>query len=170
MPRLAPGDKAPSFALPDQDGNRVKLSDFKGGKLLVYFYPKADTPGCTTQSCALRDAKRELAGLGAAVVGISPDPSNAQKKFDGKYDLGFPLLADADHAVAEAYGVWGKKSMYGKTYYGIVRSAFLIDEKGRVAAAWYKVAPADTVPEALTALSPRSPSPGTGRRAPRTRR
>lgn len=163
MPRLNPGDKAPSFNLLDQAGKQVKLADFKGRKLLVYFYPKADTPGCTTQSCAVRDARSELDDLGVDVVGISPDRPDAQKKFDGKYALGFPLLADADHAVAEAYGVWGKKSMYGKTYFGIVRSSFLIDEKGKIAGAWYKVSPADTVPEAIAALNPPPPSPGTGR-------
>ena len=163
MPRLAHGDKAPAFTLPDQDGKSVKLSDFKGRKVLLYFYPKADTPGCTAQSCSVRDSRKELTALGVAALGISPDTPQAQKQFDGKYTLGFPLLADTEHAVAEAYGVWGKKSMYGKTYYGIVRSSFLIDEKGKIAGAWYKVSPAGTVPEAIAALSPPPPSPGTGR-------
>ena len=155
MPKLAIGDKAPAFALEDQDGKTVKLSDFKGKKLLIYFYPRADTPGCTKQSCSVRDAKRDLAKVKMAAVGISPDAPAAQRKFDGKYKLGFPLLADTEHEVAEAYGVWGKKSMYGKTYYGIVRSSFLVDEKGKVAGAWYKVSPADTVPNALEAAAAR---------------
>src|SRR5512135_3601898 len=126
--RLVPGDKAPAFTLDDQDGNAVKLSSFKGRKVLVYFYPKADTPGCTTQSCALRDVAGDIGDT--AIVGISPDASARQKKFDEKYGLGFPLLADTEHTAAEAYGVWGEKKNYGRTYMGIIRSAFLIDEKG----------------------------------------
>jgi peroxiredoxin Q/BCP len=152
MAKLAPGDKAPAFSLKDQDGNTVKLSGFKGRKLLVYFYPKADTPGCTTQSCAVRDALADLAALGVDAVGISPDPAEKQKKFDAKYSLGFPLLADEDHTVAEAYGVWGEKSMYGKKYMGIIRSAFVIDEKGKIVDAFYKVSPKDTVPKVRAAL------------------
>src|SRR3954454_10432838 len=152
MPTLAPGDRAPKFALEDQHGKTVKLGDFAGRKLLVYFYPKADTPGCTTQSCAVRDARSDFADRDVAVVGISPDPADRQRKFDDKYELGFPLLADEDHAVASAYGVWGKKSMYGRTYDGIKRSSFLIDERGKVVEAWYGVSPKDTVPKAETAL------------------
>ena len=140
---LTPGDKAPAFTLLDQDGNKVKLGDFKGRKVLVYFYPKANTPGCTQQSCNLRDVKGDIGDT--AIIGISPDKPGAQKKFDDKYGFGFPLLADEDHAVAEAYGVWGEKSLYGRKFMGIVRSAFLIDEKGKVAEAWYKVSPKDTV-------------------------
>jgi peroxiredoxin Q/BCP len=155
MPQLKPGDKAPGFSVLDQHGNTVRLSDFTGQKVLVYFYPKANTPGCTTQSCNVRDARPDFAKLGVAVVGMSPDKPAAQLKFDGKFSLGFPLLSDSDHAVAEAYGVWGEKSMYGKTYFGIVRSSFLIDETGRVAGAWYKVSPAETVPEALAVLNSR---------------
>src|SRR5918912_3551442 len=131
---LKPGDKAPAFALADQSGKKVKLSDFKGRKVLVYFYPKADTPGCTAQACGLRDVAGDVGDT--AIVGISPDPPNRQAKFDQKYGLGFPLLADEDHAVADAWGVWGEKSMYGKKYMGIVRSAFLVDEEGRIAEAW----------------------------------
>jgi peroxiredoxin Q/BCP len=153
MPQLSAGDKAPLFTLHDQDGARVKLSDFKGQRVVVYFYPKADTPGCTTQSCELRDHRKELTKLGAAVVGISPDTPDRQAKFDKKYKLGFPLLADEDHAVAEKWGVWGEKSMYGKKYMGIVRSAFVVDEKGKVAAAFYKVSPKDTVPKVKAALA-----------------
>jgi peroxiredoxin Q/BCP len=147
MAKLKVGDKAPPFTLVDQHGDKVKLGDYKGSPVVVYFYPKANTPGCTTQSCALRDAEPDLSELGASVVGISPDAPAAQKKFDDKYDLGFPLLADEDHAVASAWGVWGKKSMYGKTFMGIVRSAFVVDEKGRIAGAFYKVSPKDTVPK-----------------------
>jgi thioredoxin-dependent peroxiredoxin len=139
---LEPGDKAPAFNLPDQSGNKVKLSDFKGRKVLVYFYPRADTPGCTTQACALRDVVPDIGD--AAVVGISPDKSPALAKFDTKYGLGFPLLSDEDHEIADAYGVWGEKKNYGKTYMGIVRSAFLVDEKGKVEEAWYKISPKDT--------------------------
>ncbi|MCA1834231.1 MAG: thioredoxin-dependent thiol peroxidase [Actinobacteria bacterium] len=153
MAELKPGDKAASFDLEDQSGNRVKLSDFAGSKLLVYFYPKADTPGCTTQSCEVRDAQESFEDAGGvATIGISPDKPAAQAKFDQKYSLGFPLLADTDHAVAEAYGVWGEKVNYGKKYMGIIRSSFLIDENGRIEHAWYKVSPADTVPKALNAL------------------
>jgi len=152
MTELKPGDRAPGFSLEDQHGKTVNLTDFKGKKLLVYFYPKADTPGCTTQSCAVRDALPEFDRLGIDAVGISPDKPGAQAKFDDKYGLGFPLLADTDHAVAESYGVWGEKTNYGKTYMGIIRSSFLIDEQGRVQEAWYKVSPKDTVPNALAVL------------------
>jgi len=148
---LKPGDKAPAFTLLDQSGTKVKLSDFKGRKVLVYFYPKADTPGCTQQACGLRDAMPQVGD--AAVVGISPDPPAKQAKFDTKYGLGFPLLADEDHAVAEAYDVWQEKSMYGRKYMGILRSAFLVDEKGKIAEAWYKVSPKDTATNLLKALA-----------------
>src|SRR5919112_724596 len=150
MPELKPGDKAPAFTLLDQAGEKVKLADFKGRKVLVYFYPKADTPGCTTQACELRDAAPKLGDT--VVLGISPDKPTKQAKFDEKYGLGFPLLADEDHAVAEAYDVWQEKSMYGKKYMGILRLAFLVDEKGKIAEAWYKVSPKDTPTNLLKAL------------------
>jgi peroxiredoxin Q/BCP len=153
MAKLNVGDKAPSFSLSDQDGKKVSLSDFKGRKLLLYFYPKADTPGCTKQGCSIRDASKELKKLGVAAVGISPDEPAKQKKFDDKYSLGFPLLSDPDHKVARAYGAWGKKSMYGKTYEGIIRSSFVIDETGKIIQASYKVKPLDTVPNATEALA-----------------
>ena len=153
MAKLNVGDKAPSFSLLDQDGKAVSFSAFKGKKLLLYFYPKADTPGCTKQGCSVRDASKELKKLGAAAVGISPDEPPRQKKFDDKYKLGFPLLSDPDHTVAKAYGAWGKKSMYGKTYEGIIRSSFVIDEKGKIVQASYKVKPLDTVPNATKALA-----------------
>jgi peroxiredoxin Q/BCP len=152
MARLDSGEKAPNFKLTDQNDKEVKLEDFKGKKLLVYFYPKADTPGCTKQACNVRDAREELADLGVDVVGISPDKPSKQKKFDDKHDLGFPLLSDQDKAIAKAYGAWGEKSMYGKKYQGIIRSSLLIDEQGNVVETWYKVSPKDTVDKALKTL------------------
>jgi thioredoxin-dependent peroxiredoxin len=144
------GDPAPAFELSDQDGNTVSLADFSGRKVLVYFYPKADTPGCTTQACGLRDVLGDIGDT--AVLGISPDKPAKQKRFDDKYSLGFPLLADEDHAVAESYGAWGEKSMYGRTYMGIIRSAFLVDEKGELAEVWPKISPKDTPKNLLKAL------------------
>jgi peroxiredoxin Q/BCP len=148
---LKPGDKAPAFTLLDQNGDKVKLSDFKGRKVLVYFYPKADTPGCTKQACGLRDVMPKVGDT--VVLGMSPDKPAKQKKFDDKYSLGFPLLADEDHAVAEAFDVWTEKSMYGRKYMGILRSAFLIDEKGKIAEAWYKISPQDTATNLLKSLA-----------------
>jgi len=150
---LAAGDPAPPFALTDQHGETVRLEDFRGRKLLVYFYPKADTPGCTTQSCDVRDHRQEFVDLGVDVVGISPDEPGAQLAFDRKFSLGFPLLADTDHAVADAWGTWGEKKLYGKAYMGVVRSSFLVDEDGRIEQAWYKVSPSKTVPNAQRALA-----------------
>jgi len=152
MAELNAGAEAPDFSLSDQEGRQVKLSDFRGSKLLLYFYPKADTPGCTAQACSIRDAMPDFTGLGVRAIGISPDAPEAQKKFIGKYDLNFSLLSDPDHKVADAYSVWGEKSMYGKKYQGIIRSSFLIDEKGTVIRAWYKVSPKNTVPFAGEAL------------------
>lgn len=148
MGKLSSGDTAPKFTLKDQNGNDVALEDFRGKKVLVYFYPKADTPGCTRQSCSVRDAKEGLSERGVAALGISPDDPADQAKFDTKYSLGFPLLADTDHRVAEAYGAWGEKSKFGKKSMGIIRSSFLINENGVIADAWYKVSPEDTVPNA----------------------
>jgi peroxiredoxin Q/BCP len=150
MSELKEGDEAPDFALLDQSGDTVALDGLRGRKVLVYFYPKADTPGCTKQSCGLRDIAGQVGDT--AIIGISPDPPRKQAKFDEKYSLGFPLLADEDHAVAEAYGTWGERSMYGRKYMGIIRSAFLIDAEGRVAKAWYKVSPADTATNLLRSL------------------
>ena len=152
MARLKPGDAAPEFQLTDQHDQTVRLADFGGGKLLIYFYPKADTPGCIRQACSIRDAREELRDLGLAVVGISPDAPARQQKFDDKYHLSFPLLADPDHRVAEAYGVWSEKTSYGKKSLGIIRSSFLIDAAGKIVAAWYGVKPEDTVPKAQKAL------------------
>ena len=153
MAKLKVGDKAPAFSLLDQEGKEVLLSDFKGKKLLLYFYPKADTPGCTKQACSVRDASKELKKLGDAAIGISPDEPPKQKKFDDKYNLGFPLLSDPDNKVAKAYGAWGEKSMYGKKYKGIIRSSFVVDEQGKILQASYKVKPLDTVPNAKEVLA-----------------
>jgi len=149
---LKVGARAPAFTLTDQRGKKVRLSELKGKRVVVYFYPRADTPGCTTQSCSLRDAQPDLKKLKAVVLGISPDAPAKQKKFDDKYGLGFALLADEDHKVADKWGVWGEKSMYGKKYMGIVRSAFVVDEQGKIAGAFYKVSPKDTVPKVSAAL------------------
>jgi thioredoxin-dependent peroxiredoxin len=153
MARLKPGDAAPNFILPDQQDQTVSLADFRDQKLLVYFYPKAGTPGCTRQACSIRDARESLRDLGLVVVGISPDQPAKQKKFDDKYGLAFPLLADPEHKVAEAYGVWSEKTMYGKKSMGIIRSSFLIDGAGKIVQAWYGVKPEDTVPKAEKALA-----------------
>ncbi len=151
---LNPGDKAPDFKLLDQHGEPFTLSrSLKQRQVwhLIYFYPKADTPGCTTQACGLRDILRDVGDT--AVIGVSPDKPAKLKRFDEKYSLGFPLLADEDHAVAETFGVWAEKSMYGKKYMGIQRSAFLIDEQGRISHAWPKISPKDTPTNLLEALA-----------------
>jgi peroxiredoxin Q/BCP len=138
---LSEGDKAPAFTLPDQNGEKVKLSDLKGETVVLYFYPRADTPGCTTQACGVRDRGADYAATGARVIGVSPDEVEALDKFDGKYDLGFTLLADADHAVAEKYGAWVEKSMFGRKYMGVARATFVIDPKGKIARVFPKVQP-----------------------------
>jgi peroxiredoxin Q/BCP len=148
---LKPGDKAPTFVLVDQHGTKRSLKQFAGRKLLLYFYPKADTPGCTQQSCLLSAIKDDVGRT--AIVGVSPDSPARQLAFDTKHDLGFPLLSDEDHTVAKAYKVWKKKSMYGRQYMGIERSAFLIDGKGRILQSWYKVSPKDTVRLFMDALA-----------------
>lgn len=138
---LAEGDKAPDFSLPDQNGDEVKLSDLRGETVVLYFYPRADTPGCTTQACGVRDRRADYAQAGARVIGISPDEVKAIDKFAGKFDLGFTLLADADHSVAEAYGTWVEKSMYGKKYMGVQRATFIVGPDGKVAKVFPKVSP-----------------------------
>ncbi|GDX18190.1 putative peroxiredoxin YgaF [Actinomycetes bacterium] len=147
---LKTGDKAPAIALLDQHGKKVSLKDFAKKKVLLYFYPKADTPGCTTQSCLLRDIRKSVGNT--VIIGISPDEPATQLKFDEKYELGFTLLADTEKKVSKAYKVWKKKSMYGREYMGIERSAFLIDEKGKILYAWYKISPKDTPLFLLEAL------------------
>ncbi len=146
------GDVAPPFELPSDSGATVKLSDLRGRRVVLYFYPKDDTSGCTTQACGFRDAYPVIEEQNAIVLGVSPDGVKSHQKFKTKYDLPFTLLVDEDHAVAEAYGVWGEKSMYGKKYMGIVRSHFVIDEQGRIADAQLKVSPKDSVARALAAL------------------
>jgi len=149
--RLSVGEQAPTFTLPDQSGQPVDLEGLAGRRVLVYFYPKADTPGCTTQACGLRDILGQVGDT--AILGISPDAPAKQAKFDQKYGLGFPLLADQDHAVAEAYRVWVQKSMYGRTYMGIERSAFLVDPSGHLEQVWYKISPKETPSNLLDALA-----------------
>jgi peroxiredoxin Q/BCP len=153
---LQPSDQAPDFELPDQNGDTVKLSDLKGQTVVLYFYPRADTPGCTTQACSVRDRGAEYRTAGAQVIGISPDEVEAVGKFAGKFDLDFTLLADADHKVAEKYGTWVEKSMYGKKYMGVQRATFIIDAKGKVAKVFPKVSPKthdDVVLKALSELA-----------------
>lgn len=137
--RLEVGDKAPAFSLPDADGNTVKLSDFKGRKVIVYFYPAASTPGCTKEACDFRDSLAELNGAGIAVVGISPDKPEKLAKFRDAEELTFPLLSDPDKKVLTAWGAFGEKKMYGKTVQGVIRSTFLVDEKGKIGVAQYNV-------------------------------
>ena len=145
-----PGKAAPSITLLDQHGEKVKLSDLKGRPVLVYFYPKADTPGCTTQACGLRDAAADIGDT--VILGISPDQPEKLARFDEKHGLGFTLLSDPDHKVAERYGVWAEKSMYGRKFMGIVRSAFLVGPDGKVAEAWPKISPKDTPTKLVKAL------------------
>jgi peroxiredoxin Q/BCP len=147
------GDAAPDFELPDQDGRSVRLKDFRGQRVVVYFYPKADTPGCTTQACGVRDRKADYAQAGAVVLGVSPDPVAKVKKFHEKYSLDFRLLADEDHSVAEAFGVWVEKSMYGRKYMGNERTTFIVDAEGKVAEVLRKVKPGEHDQQVLTALA-----------------
>jgi thioredoxin-dependent peroxiredoxin len=135
------GQQAPDFELPDQDGSHVRLSDLRGQTVVLYFYPKAGTPGCTTQARGIRDHRADYEAAGAVVVGVSPDPVEAIKKFHGEQGLDFTLLADADHAVCERYGVWVEKSRYGRTYWGAQRATFIIDASGTVARAFAEVSP-----------------------------
>ena len=146
------GDKAPAFSLEDQSGKTVKLSDFKGRKVVVYFYPKDDTPGCTREACAFRDEHSALQKAGAVVLGISPDSGPSHAKFAGKYKLSFPLLADTDHSVSEKFGAWGEKTLYGRKFMGIIRSTFLVDEAGKVARVWPKVKVDGHVDQVLEAV------------------
>jgi peroxiredoxin Q/BCP len=140
---LQPGDQAPDFTKPDQDWNEVTLSELRGKTVVLYFYPKADTPGCTTQACGVRDHRPDYEQAGAVVLGVSPDPVKRIGKFADKYSLGFPLLADEDHATAEAYGVWVEKSMYGRKYMGNERTTFVIGPDGKITDVFRKVKPAE---------------------------
>jgi peroxiredoxin Q/BCP len=148
----AAGDPAPDFELPNQDEEPVRLSDLRGRRVVLYFYPKADTPGCTTQACGIRDHRADYDAAGATVLGVSPDPVKAVKKFYDKQSLGFTLLADEDHAVAERYGVWVEKSMYGRTYWGNARATFIIDEEGVIRHVIPKASPKTHDDEVLAAL------------------
>jgi len=153
---LEQGEQAPDFTLPDQSGQEVSLADLRGETVILYFYPRADTPGCTAQACGVRDRSGEYEAAGARVLGVSPDSVEDVRKFAEKYDLDFTLLADADHAVADAYGTWGEKSMYGKKYWGVQRATFLIDPGGTIAKVFPKVSPKthdDVVLEALAELA-----------------
>ncbi len=149
---VASGELAPDFVLHSDTGEEVRLSDFRGQKVVLYFYPKADTPGCTQQACAVRDVYPQIEAQNAVVIGISPDEPKALVKFREKHALPFLLLSDPDHKVAEAYGAWGEKQMYGKTYEGILRSHFAVDEEGRLAEAELKVKPLTTADLALKIL------------------
>jgi len=148
----ASGDLAPDFALPDENGQTVKLSDFRGKRVILYFYPKDDTSGCTKQACAFRDAYPAIEEQNGVVIGISPDGAASHRKFRTKYNLPFILLSDEDHAVADSYGAWGEKGLYGRTYDGIIRSHWVIDEQGRVVDAQVKVKATDSAPLALEHL------------------
>ncbi len=152
MPTLAIGDMAPDFqGLTDQD-QTIKLSDFRGQRVVVYFYPKDDTPGCTTQACGFRDNYVDIQEKNAIVLGVSPDGPASHRKFKTKFDLPFTLVADEDHAICEAYGVWGEKSMYGKKYMGVTRSHFVVDEAGKLIDVQIKVSPQDSVDGAIKIL------------------
>ncbi|NOK57613.1 MAG: thioredoxin-dependent thiol peroxidase [Chloroflexi bacterium AL-W] len=146
------GGLAPDFALPADNGQTVKLSDFRGKRVILYFYPKDDTSGCTTQACGFRDNYPQIEEKNAVILGVSPDGIASHQKFKTKYDLPFMLLADEEHHVAEAYGVWGEKKMYGKSYMGIIRSHFLIDEAGRIVDAQVKISPKDSIEKAIATL------------------
>jgi thioredoxin-dependent peroxiredoxin len=151
---LSENDVAPDFTLPDQDDNPVTLSGLRGRRVVLYFYPKDDTPGCTTQACELRDHTQTFDAQGAIILGVSPDSPKAHRKFREKYNLPFTLLADTDHEVADMYGVWVEKSMYGRKYWGNERTTFVIDEQGRIARILPKVKPAEHVDQVLGALQP----------------
>ncbi|HTS88459.1 MAG TPA: thioredoxin-dependent thiol peroxidase [Gemmatimonadales bacterium] len=149
------GDSAPDFALPSDEGETVRLADLRGKKVVLYFYPKDDTSGCTTEACEFRDQWAAVKRAGAAVLGVSPDGTASHERFRRKYKLPFPLLADVDHSVAAAYGAWGEKRMYGRSYMGILRSTFIIDERGRIQAVFPKVKPKGHAQEVLAALRDR---------------
>jgi thioredoxin-dependent peroxiredoxin len=149
---LKENDAAPEFTLENQDGESVSLSDFRGRKVVLYFYPKDDTSGCTTQACELRDSVETFDAQGAVILGVSPDPVKSHRRFADKYDLPFTLLADVDHEVADAYGVWKEKSMYGRKYWGNERTTFVIDGEGRISKVLPKVKPAEHVDQVLASL------------------
>jgi peroxiredoxin Q/BCP len=149
---LAIGARAPAFTLPSDDGRRVALKEFRGKTVVLYFYPKDDTTGCTTEACGFRDSWRAVEAAGAVVLGVSPDGPASHQKFRKKYELPFTLLADEDHAVAEAYGAWGEKSMYGRKYFGVLRTTYIIDPAGKIAHVFEKVKPRGHAAEVLAAI------------------
>ncbi len=149
---IAAGEPAPDFTLPSDDGRRIALKDLRGKKVVLYFYPKDDTPGCTKEACSFRDNLGRVTGKGAIVLGVSRDDSKSHVKFKDKYHLNFPLLSDADGRVTEAYGVWKKKNLYGREYFGIERTTFLVDERGTIARIWPKVKVEGHTDEVLAAL------------------
>jgi peroxiredoxin Q/BCP len=151
---LAPGSRAPAFRLPSDSGTLVALQDFTGRPVVLYFYPKDDTPGCTTEACDFRDNWQAVRATGAAVLGVSPDGVASHREFRQKYELPFTLLADEDHAVAEAYGAWGEKTMYGRKYFGVLRTTYLIDSRGKVARVFERVKPLGHAAAVLAALAP----------------
>jgi thioredoxin-dependent peroxiredoxin len=153
MSELKIGSKAPAFSAPDQSGKKLSLKDFAGKTVVLYFYPKDDTPGCTTEACNFRDESKAFAARGAVIVGVSPDDAKSHTKFIEKFSLPFPLLADTDHKISEAYGVWVEKSMYGKKYMGVERSTFLISPEGQLTHIFRKVKPAEHAAEVLAALA-----------------
>jgi thioredoxin-dependent peroxiredoxin len=156
LKELKEGDRAPDFSLPDQSGKRVSLKDFKGkNRVVLYFYPKDDTPGCTKEACGFRDMIKDFAAQEAVVLGVSLDDEASHQKFITKYNLPFPLLSDTDHRVSSEYGVYKEKSMYGKTYWGIERTTFVIDQDGRIAKIFPKVKVDDHIPQVLEALRSR---------------
>lgn len=150
---LKPGDLAPDFIGRDQDGNAIQLSDFKGKKLILYFYPKDNTSGCTAEACSLRDGYEELKTLGMEVVGVSPDSEKSHKNFILKYNLPFRLIADENHEIAEKYGAWGEKKMYGKAYFGILRTTFVINERGIITHIFNKVDTKEHVKQILSEIN-----------------
>ncbi len=153
MAQINIGDQAPDFETVNDQDEPVKLSDFRGKRVVLYFYPKDDTTGCTAQACGFRDHYAEIEAKDAVVLGVSPDGVKSHQRFKAKHDLPFPLLVDSDHTIAEAYGVWQEKSMYGRKYMGIVRSHFVIDEQGKVVDVKYKVSPADSVSKSIATLT-----------------
>ncbi len=153
MSRLQIGDQAPDFTALTDQGEQVALQDYRGKQVVLYFYPKDDTSGCTTQACGFRDNYPTIEAQNAVVLGVSPDSVASHQKFKSKYNLPFTLLVDADHAIADAYGAWGEKSMYGKKYMGIIRSHFVIDGAGQIVDVQYKISPKDSTAKALTALA-----------------
>ena len=152
MPELKEGDTAPAISLPTDTGERFELSSLEGKNVVLYFYPKADTPGCTKEACAFKDASQKFSAANTVIVGVSPDPSKAQAKFKEKFDLPFTLLADAEHTAAEAYGVWKEKSMYGKKYMGVDRTTFVLDPSGEIKKIFPKVKVEGHAEEVLAAI------------------